>query len=164
MHDYIVYKQGPINCAISYDEQSDRVNLVLIELIYRALPIIIGLVVSVVGYLKIVAKMRELPQTYTSEIGIYKLLWYPIGLIIIFSPTLLDPVISALISDKPVWYRAIRIFIPHSIGWINAVMYISLRKLYQVQGHRKQSEMSAMMFKDDSSFSNSLTASFNHSI
>lgn len=135
-------------------------------MIYRGLPILIGLIISVVGYIRIVAKMRELPPTYTNEIGIYKFLWYPIGLIVLFTPTLLDPVITMFMNDRPVWYLAVRMFIPHSIGFVNALMYVLLRKLYQTQNKRKQSEMSAMMFKDDETFTQQslMTSSFNHSM
>jgi len=147
-------------------KKSDRLNLFLIEMIYRGLPILIGLIISVVGYIRIVAKMRELPPTYTNEIGIYKFLWYPIGLIVLFTPTLLDPVITMFMNDRPVWYLAVRMFIPHSIGFVNALMYVLLRKLYQTQNKRKQSEMSAMMFKDDETFTQQslMTSSFNHSM
>ena len=131
MPDYVIYKYGPINCSIeSY--QGDLFTNFIIAGIYRGVPIFLALVISIVGYIKIMRKLKEIPRTSMeeSEFQVSRLLWYPVGLIVIFVPTLIEPIVKLFIEELPTWFMAIRLGVPHSIGFINAIMYIILRKLY----------------------------------
>jgi len=132
LRDYVIYRYGPINCSIESYNEDDAFESFLVETIYRGIPIFLGLTISVVGYVKIMRRIKDLPRSDFEEMDfkVSSLLWYPVGLILIFSPTLIEPILKLIIKETPTWIMVIRIGVPHSIGFINAIMYILLRKLY----------------------------------
>ena len=98
----------------------------------------VGLIVTVVGYLGALRQIKkwqagsDIERRLINQLDLasYKLLWYPAVSILIFLPSAVDPIVSIFIPEKPFWIRALRMALPHSIGFTNALVYILMRKLY----------------------------------
>jgi len=131
--DYVIYSFGPTNCTISSASDAAKFDMLMVEMGYRGFPIIIGITVTLVGYLKAIRTIKEISEELGQEMdmSIYQLLWYPFVLMITFLPSVIDPIVTIYTSERPVWVRAVRMGIPHLIGFTNAVVYIIMRGLYQ---------------------------------
>ena len=131
--NYIQFSYGPVNCSIASKGNIEKFNMLLIEMIYRGFPITLGLIFTIAGYLSAIKAVKELPEEIVRQMNFnpYNLLWYPAVLILIFLPSVIDPIVTIWTVYRPTWVRALRMAIPHSIGFSNAVVYVILRKLYQ---------------------------------
>lgn len=100
-------------------------------MIYEGFPLIFGLLISFIGYLCAILKVRQMTAMMRSSLGfnVYKLLWYPAILFIVFFPSLIDN-FAAINGNyrNPIFVKAIHLFLTHSIGVWNAVVYGLQRK------------------------------------
>ena len=131
--DYVIYSFGPTNCTISSATDAAKFDMLMVEMGYRGLPIILGIAVTLFGYLSAIKTLKEISEELGQEMNmsVYQLLWYPFALMITFLPSVIDPIVTIYTSERPVWVRAVRMGIPHLIGFTNAVVYIRMRGLYQ---------------------------------
>jgi len=107
-------------------------------MVIRGFPILLGLIISFEAYRRTIQEANKLPAYLMEQMesSIYNLLWYPCSLMITFAPSILDQLIAIFVPDRPVWVTALRVGITHSLGFINAILYIILRGLY----HNKKEE------------------------
>jgi len=122
---------------------------------YNGIPIILGLAIILIGYLRIIYKIKRLPITIREQIDLnmYSLLIYPAVLVITFLPSIIDHIVGIFHPERPVWVTALRMSITHSIGFINAVMYIRLRNLNQKKKKNSFAETPSGFDMDSSSVS-----------
>jgi len=97
----------------------------MILMVYEGIPLIVGLIICFFGYLKAIRNIKSFAQIYLAEVGIqvYKLLWYPVVLFIIFIPSLIDNILVFLSLPIPFWIQATHLVLTHSIGFANALVY-----------------------------------------
>ncbi len=109
--------------------------MVIVRVIYEAIPICVGLIITLVGYTKAIRKIRELPQHIVeqTEIGVFKLLWFPLVLFVTFVPSMVNNFIGIFIHDIPPWVTGLHLGFTHSIGFTNAIVYGFQRKLYKTK-------------------------------
>ena len=107
--------------------------MLVVRIIYEAIPICLGLIITLVGYIKAIKRIRELPQHIIDQmdIGVYKLLWFPLILFISFVPSMMNNMIGIFVSNIPPWVSGLHLGLTHSIGFTNAVVYGYQRKLYK---------------------------------
>ncbi len=131
--EYLEYVFGPVNCSIGTSSNISTVSMLTVEMVFRGFPILIGLIVTLFGYLYAIKTLKEIAEQFGQkmDMNVYKLLWYPFVSLVIFLPSVLDPIVSIYVKERPTWVRALRMGIPHSIGFTNAVLYIVMRGLYQ---------------------------------
>jgi len=124
---------GLINCTITCADITDESLMLMVEMFYRGMPITIGLIIIIFGYTKAIKQLKEFPKQLAGDMqfNVYHLLWYPAASIITFFPSVIDPIVEIYTSERPVLVRALRMAIPHLIGFTNAVVYIILRELYK---------------------------------
>jgi len=135
---HVHIESGPINCSVESVKEASMRSRLVVEMLYRGVPIMVGLVVTVIGYLGALRKIRNWQKSSGIErrlinqldLSSSKLLWYPAASILIFLPSAIDPIVDIFSDERPLWVRALRMAIPHSIGFTNALVYIVLRKLY----------------------------------
>jgi len=101
-------------------------------MLYEGLPVILGTLVTLLGYLNVVKRMRDIPKDFFEkmDISLYQVLWYPIILFITFVPIVIENIIRIYEPDRPTWKKALTLTFTHAIGFLNAVVYIIQRKLY----------------------------------
>jgi len=128
----------------------------LFFMIYRGLPIILALLTISRGYIYTIGEVNKLPESLVRQLNFkpYKLLVYPIVLILTFVPSLIDQIWNIFDENRSIWVVILRVAVTHSIGFINALMYILLRELYQVP-NRKSEEEALLNFRRTSLFLNS---------
>jgi len=109
--------------------------MVIVRAIYEAIPILAGLIITLIGYIKAIKRIRELPQHIVeqTEIGVYKLLWFPLVLFVTFLPSVVNNFIGIFIKDIPPWVCGLHLGLTHSIGFTNAIVYGFQRKLYKTK-------------------------------
>jgi len=135
---HVHIESGPINCSVESVKDASMESRLAVEMLYRGVPIMVGLIVTVIGYLGALKKIRNWQKSSGIErrlinqldLSSSKLLWDPAASILIFLPSAIDPIVDIFNVERPLWVRALRMAIPHSIGLTNALVYILLRKLY----------------------------------
>jgi len=98
----------------------------MVEIIYEAFPCFCLGVITLGAYIMAIKKMKELPKELlsTMDIKIYKLLWYPAVLWITFMPTAAENIFRLFFeASSPAALIVLRILVPHSIGFTNAIVY-----------------------------------------
>lgn len=107
-------------------------------------------------------KAADLPKAYLDQLGFHTshLVLYPLVLNIALLPSIIDTTVAVYIYPPPYWLMVLEIGISHSIGFINAVMYIHLRKLYQPLSKQSDSSLTGEYVRDFTSDSESVTNSF----
>jgi len=110
-------------------------------------PVLLALFVVIIGYLKALRSANEIPKAVMDQLGFKKhhLLLYPIVLLMAFLPNLVDGIASIYLYPPPFWLLVLDISISHSIGIINALLYINLRRLYQIGSPDRVSEGTDMI-------------------
>jgi len=143
--EYLQYAYGPLFCWITYAPTNNKVIMVTVRAIYEGIPICIGLMITLVGYIKAIKRIRELPRHIIAQmdIAVYKLLWFPLILFVSFVPSMINNMIAIFVSDIPPWVRALHLGLTHSIGFTNAIVYGYQRKLY-----KKEYEASLVNYLD----------------
>lgn len=128
----IMADYGPLNCSISPNFSSSKFMQFLFYMLFRGIPILLGLIITFESYRRAIREAKKLPPVLIEQMdwSIYNLLWYPCSLMITFAPSLLDQFVSIYAPNRPIWVTALRVGITHSLGFINALLYITLRGLY----------------------------------
>lgn len=103
-----------------------------ISMVFQGLPVIVGLIISLIAYILAIKKLQEITQGLLDEskVTIYRVLWYPGVLFLTFVPNV-SMIIYVIYSDPPVWMTAFHLILPHSIGFSNALLYGIQTKLYR---------------------------------
>ncbi len=117
-------------------------ELLVFYLCFCGAPVLLALFVVIIGYRKALKSANEIPKAVMDQLGFKKLhlLLYPIVLLMAFLPNLVDGIASIYFYPPPFWLLILDISISHSIGSINALLYINLRKLYQIGSPDRISE------------------------
>jgi len=108
---------------------------------FQGFPLIIGLIISSIAYTIAIKKLQEISQGLLDEskITIYRVLWYPGVLFLTFVPNV-AMLIYAIYAQPPVWMRALHLYLPHSIGFSNALLYGIQTRLYRTNYEEKDSK------------------------
>ena len=133
MTQFTYMRRGLFCWIVYYDEKNDNLNMVAL-VIYQGIPLIFGSIISTVGYYKALKKIQQLQEEILgwSSVDIYKLLWYPVVLFIIFVPCFVDNIIQAYVSNTNLLIplEAVHIVLTHSIGFVDALVYGVQRRAY----------------------------------
>jgi len=111
----------------------------LISMVFHGLPVIVGLIISLIAYSLAIKKLQEISQEFLDEskITIYRVLWYPGVLFLTFVPNV-TMIIYVIYSEPPIWMTALHLYLPHSIGFSNALLYGIQTKLYRTNYEDKE--------------------------
>jgi len=133
--DKIGFVKGPLMCWLNYTNKVTSFwGQFAVRFLFEYFIVILALTASIFGYLKAIKNFNSLPQYLIDHINVkvYKLLWYPVVLFIIFLPSMLDN-LWVNISGAPaaVSVKAFHLGVTHAIGFINALVYGIQRKSYR---------------------------------
>jgi len=132
----VVISQGPFYCWFAYEYDPDILIRTRLEIVtvFQGLPVIIGLIIAVVAYVLAIKRMKEISRGLfeTENINLYRVLWYPAVLFITFVPHVAVTMIGVSYEIiPPVWLNAFHLYLPHSIGFNNALLYGIQARLYK---------------------------------
>jgi len=137
----IKYQNGDVFCWIA-STGGDTFLPVIIDLFYGAFPVSAGLAVSVYSYARAILTIKRLPKELVGkmDISIYKLLWYPLVLFLIFTPSVVHGFVMIYFKNQQtIGMFATYLVLTHSIGFINAILYGMQRKLYNMGVKKRNS-------------------------
>jgi len=126
------------------------VGLKLIVLaIYEAVPILVGSLVTLVAYIHIIREINTLPKTVLEQIDlrVYRLLWFPMVPFLTNLLCLIDNFIDLFDHNRnplSLWKKIAHLLIPHSIGLVNALLYVIQKKMYSNAQEREVRSASAV--------------------
>jgi len=153
----IIYANGNLMCLITFRaEDTTLTERVVILMIYQGIPVLFGLVVTIIGYGAAIVKVKRLPKDIAEQLGInvYRLLWYPAVLFITFLPGMIDNFLQIYYGfDRPVIIEAIHLSLTHSIGFTNAMVY-GLQRNFGIKTKR------SVVVLGDSEIDSSLSITF----
>jgi len=147
--DKIGFVKGPLMCWLNYTNKLTSFwGQFAVRFTFEYCIVIVALTVSIFGYLKAIKNFNSLPQYLIDHINVkvYKLLWYPTVLFIIFLPSMLDNFwvnVSGTPAAVPV--KAFHLGVTHAIGFINALVYGIQRKSYRNRSADKDRDDSFIM-------------------
>ena len=123
----LAYQNGSLFCWIAFSaETTTPVAKFLTLMIYNGIPVLTAVAITLLGYLFAIKKIRELPDglLQQADVNVYKLLWYPLVLLIVTVPCIADNFVQVLVDDdKPVMSALTHIILTHSAGFANALVY-----------------------------------------
>lgn len=92
---------------------------------FQGLPILIGLITTLIAYILAKKQIRNLSKGALENcyLRMLKVFWYPAILFILFVPTVIDCILRIYEEERPVWINALYLVLPHSIGFIHAILY-----------------------------------------
>lgn len=113
-------------------------------MIFQGLPVIIGLFVTLVAYIRLFKRFKRISQALLgdSRIVMYRVLWYPAVLFLTFVPNVAVVIAAIYIPNLPLWANALHLVLPHSIGFTNALLYGIQTKLYKTGYQESDDERS----------------------
>jgi len=117
-------------------EVTDWNTKLLILMLVEDIPIIIGLIITLAGYILAIRNFRILTKEFMNnmQISTYRLLWYPAILFLTFSPCLIDNLIQSYRDvETPTGFEIAHLLLTHSIGFNNAILYGMQRRWYQTK-------------------------------
>lgn len=120
------YQRQALFCWVGSTLSSPTVvHKIAILAVFEGIPLIAGLLISLVGYVIAIRNITGFAQMYLAGVGIqiYKLLWYPLVLAIIFLPSLVNNVLGFFVKDTPIQLKVLHLILTHSIGFANALVY-----------------------------------------
>ena len=122
----VVYTKKSLFCwvASSVGEEDQTKNLAIL-LIFEGVPLLGGLIVTTFGYAKAIKNAKDMLGSFVSEVhfNIYKLLWYPLVLFIVFIPSFIDNILQVYYGKNIFWVEVVHLALTHSIGLFNAIVY-----------------------------------------
>jgi len=120
-----MYTNQPLFCWISFDNRDGASIFSGYRLIFGDLPIILGLVVTLVMYVGAIKRIKNLPEQLTGQMNLHvkKLFWYPLVLFGAVVPSLVDNLVAEYNPNRPSWMVAAHFVLTHSIGVTNAIVY-----------------------------------------
>ena len=123
----ISYQKGPLFCFVSYSPNETNLAVKLaIRTFYEGIPTLLAVIISLVGYISAIRRFKSLPSDIIEllDVNVYKLLWYPVVLILAFVPSMVDNFIQTVDGvDRAFFAKIIHIGCTHSIGFLNALIY-----------------------------------------
>jgi len=131
---YIAFKNSDFYCEISYSEDAESSrSKVVIELVLEVIPVLGGIIVNLVAYIATIKRLNRLHASFLGvlNVSLRKLLWYPAVMMIVFVPSALDNLFLACGEKPPFALTALHLFMTHSIGFSNAIVYGIQRNLHQ---------------------------------
>ena len=129
--DYIIFSNGPLYCWIGYSPSATTSQKLTVILIYQALPILLGSIITIHSYRYVMKVFKALPDTLLSKMDFKAstLWWYPAALFVSLIPCVIYTTLE-LYRPPAVWAKFIHLVLPHSIGFTNAIVYGVQHKLY----------------------------------
>ncbi len=125
---------GPLTCSLSFNKHSEKSEKLLFFMIYRGIPILLGLMVVVSAYCKTLFSLRTVPQHFfnRNDFRAKQLLWYPIVFILTYVPYLSFDMrrIYYIEENNSVFWVLILVF-SHPLGFYNALLFVIQRKMYK---------------------------------
>jgi len=146
----IIIGNGPFVCWYTYRPTSQKGTALLIVMLLEGMPLIIGLIVSLIGYVSIFKSMRNMPKFLLAELNFnpYHLLWYPVVLFITFTPGLINRIYLIYNDDHSSTLEALYLGLKHLVGFSNALVYGFQRNLFQ-QPRKSTSAVSSNDYEID---------------
>jgi len=94
-------------------------------MIFEGIPLSVGLIITLFGYCKAISNTRKAIGSFLETVGVdvYKLLWYPAVLFIVFIPSLIDNAYQIFTKNPILGVEVAHILLTHSIGFLNAIVY-----------------------------------------
>ena len=121
-----------MNCSLVPNPACSADEKFVVVMLCRGCPIMLGLIIIFKGYYNTIRELQNLPEGILIEMdyNIYKLLWYPTVLLVVFTPSVIDQLVAFYNPGRPIWLTMLRVGITHSLGFYNCIMYVMMRKLY----------------------------------
>ena len=159
----VIISNEVLFCAITFaPSQASNLEFKLsLFMLLDGLPILLGIIITLTGYLLAIKKMRELATVFSLNLdpGFYKLLWYPLVLFLILTPVAVYNFISICINQQQSSdiMRIVHLIVYRSIGLTNAVVYGLQRESYDDSSKSgleiSRLELSSPLFDERSSLS-----------
>jgi len=132
-----------LDCSLKLTYPSSKFHAAGFYLLISGFPICVSLILIIQGYILTIKKTKALPESLLDRLGFNpsSLLIYPVVINVTLLPSVIDNIGAAFSFPPSVWMIVLEIGISHSIGLINAVMYVKLRGLYY---SHKESNYKAM--------------------
>jgi len=120
-----VIAEGPFYCWFTYSSHSSNFEKILLTVTFQGLPVIIALILTLVSYFLVKKQIKNLSRgaLENSYLRVLKVFWYPVILFVVFVPTVVDCVRRIYVEERPMWMNAVFLVLPHSIGFLHAVLY-----------------------------------------
>jgi len=130
----IIVQEGPLFCWYTSTKDAKITSKYMILMIFQGFPIIIGLLVTILGYALAIRAMRKLPNILIQASGfnIYQVLWYPVLFFISFVPAFWNSLEHLDDNKSPLWVVASNLGLTHLIGFTNALLYGLQRRSFKV--------------------------------
>jgi len=98
---------------------------ILIIETFQGLPVFIGLIMTLVAYILVKKQIRNLSRGALENcyLKVLKVFWYPAILFMAFVPAVIDCILRIYVHERPMWINILYLVLPHSIGFIHAVLY-----------------------------------------
>ena len=100
----------------------------------QGLPVILGLVSTLVGYALAAKRIKKVSEIllFENKVKTKNLMWYPIALFVMFIPSLIIGFIEINYEESiSTWVKAIQLILLESMGVVNALVYGLQRKVYK---------------------------------
>ena len=107
---------------------------IVIELILEAIPVLSGIIINLIAYVATIKRLNRLHGSFLGHLGVSlrKLLWYPAVMMFVFVPSVLENLAVAYNGQNQTFLlTAIHLFMTHSIGFSNAIVYGIQRNLHK---------------------------------
>jgi len=124
--NHFKYTKKNLFCWVgSADPNADARTNFMILMIFEGIPLAIGFLITLFGYALAISNTKKVLGSFLESVGVdvYKLLWYPAVLFIIFIPSLIDNAVQVFVQDPILWMEIVHIVMTHSIGFSNALVY-----------------------------------------
>jgi hypothetical protein len=122
----LVYVKKTLFCWVGSAEPNPDVKTnFLILMIFEGIPLTVGLIITLFGYCKAISNTKQVLGSFLETVGVdvYKLLWYPAVLFIVFIPSLIDNAYQVFTKNPILGVEIAHILLTHSIGFLNAIVY-----------------------------------------
>ncbi len=99
---------------------------------YRGIPILIGLLIVIFSYQKVISSLADVPAIYFKDqnFSLYQLLWYPTLFFVTYVPYVIFDIWGLLTDNKRTEMMIALLILSHPVGLYNALLFIIQRKLY----------------------------------
>jgi len=124
---------GPFYCWFTQKKNHLHPQELLITMVYQGIPVIIGLIIALIAYTLAIKRMKETSRDLLEvcNINVYRVLWYPAVFFITFVPYVAVAVATIYVDLSSVWLNALFLYLPHSIGFHDALLYGIQARVYK---------------------------------
>jgi len=130
----IDWKNSNFYCEISHSDNTSLREKIAIELILEVIPVFSGILINLVAYIATIKRLNRLHRSFIGhfDVSLRKLLWYPAVMLIVFLPSALDNLLVIFTGQSQNFVlTALHLFMTHSIGFSNAIVYGIQRNLHK---------------------------------